>query len=135
MSDDIDFGASVFLVAVPDDAVDELVDAGLAEKVPALRGPVLDAIVNIGVDSSALVTLMQAPDVLRAFAAWVTGRARKQRDGITITGQLNGCEFRIEVRYDGSVPDRSAPVKAVAELLSAIIRDAPKSVDPDVKRQ
>jgi hypothetical protein len=93
----------------------------------------------------------KAPDVLRAFAAWVTGRARKQRDGITITGQLKGCKFWIEVNYDGSIPDQSAldqsaldqsaldqsaldqsaldqsaPVKAVVELLSAIIREAPK---------
>jgi hypothetical protein len=118
VSDGLDTKTGILLVAVPADAVDELVIAGLAEEVPPLRGAVFDTIVSIGVDSSTVVTLMQTSAVLRAFAVWVTGRARKQRDGITITGRRDGREFTLEVHGDGSVP-----VDAVADFLSAFFDD------------
>jgi len=62
------------VIAVPADGVPELEHQELAFRVPVLRGPVLDAVVTVGTDASVLVTLLQAPDAVRAFVAWVHGR-------------------------------------------------------------
>src|SRR5260370_23606736 len=59
------------LIAVPEDAVDEMADEGLVRVIPTLRGPVFDTVVTVGVDSATVVTLMQAPGQVRAFSAWL----------------------------------------------------------------
>ena len=105
------------VIAVPDDAIDELVEAGLADEVPVLRGPVFDAVVNVGMDSAALVTLLQAPDAVRAFAAWVIGRARGRADSITVTANRGGRSLRLEVHGE-------VPVEAVTDFLLAAFDDS-----------
>jgi hypothetical protein len=106
------------LIAVPEDAVDELVSAGLVRELPTLRGPVFDAVVNVGMDSAALVTLMQAPDAIRAFATWLTEWVRGKKDGITIIANLDGRSLRLEVK--GTVP-----IDAVSDFLTAALGTAP----------
>ena len=106
------------LVAVPEEAVEELVSRGLAKVIPTIRGPVFDAVLSIGSDSAVLVTLLQAPDAIRAFAVWLLDHARGRRDSIVITARRAGR--RVELRVDGDVP-----VEAVAEFLSAAFRKAP----------
>lgn len=113
------------VIAVPDDAVDELVSAGLARELPTLRGPVFDAVVTVGMDSAALVTLMQAPDAVRAFAAWLTERVRGKKDGITITANHNGRSLNLKV--NGSVP-----VDAVSDFLTAALGTVP--TEPEAER-
>lgn len=103
------------VIAVPEDTVDDLVDAGLVRDLPTLRGPVFDAVVTVGMDSAALVTLMQTPDAVRAFAAWLTERVRRRKDTITIAGNRNGRSLRLEV--DGDVP-----VEAISDFLLAAFR-------------
>ena len=106
------------LIAVPEDAIEELVSAGLVRELPTLRGPVFDAVVTVGMDSAALVTLMQAPDAIRAFAAWLTERVRGKKDGITITANHDGRSLHLEV--NGSVP-----IEAVSDFLTAALGTAP----------
>lgn len=103
------------IIAVPEDWVDDLVDAGLVRDLPTLRGPVFDAVVTVGMDSAALVTLMQAPDAVRAFASWLTGRFRCHKDTITITGNRGGRSISLEVGGD-------VPVEAVTDFLLAAFR-------------
>lgn len=105
-------------IAVPEDAVDELVSADLVHRLPTLRGPVFDAVVTVGMDSAALVTLMQTPDAIRAFAAWLTERVRRKKDGITITATHDGRSLHLEV--NGSVP-----VEAVSDFLMAALGTTP----------
>lgn len=108
------------VVAVPDDAVDELVGNGLASEIPTLRGPVLDAVLTVGVDSAALVTLLQTPDTLRTFAAWVRQRATAHRDEIRISARREGRVVELQVRGD-------VPVDTVATFLSDALAPKPAS--------
>lgn len=112
------------LIAVPEDAIDELVEAGLVRELPTLRGPVFDAVVTVGMDSAALVTLLQAPDAVRAFAAWLVARVRRRTDSITITANRGGRSLRLEV--DGDIP-----VEAVTDFLLAAFRNAAAQTAPD----
>ncbi|MGN6606502.1 MAG: hypothetical protein ACTHMS_05750 [Jatrophihabitans sp.] len=113
-------GPEAVVVAVPDDAVDELVGNGLASEIPTLRGPVLDAVLTVGVDSAALVTLLQTPDTLRTFAAWVRQRATAHRDEIRISARREGRVVELQVRGD-------VPVDTVATFLSDALAPKPAS--------
>lgn len=114
---------AAFLVAVPEEAVDELVADGLAFVVPTIRGPVLEAVATIGSNSAVLVTLMQAPDTVRAFAAWTVSWARKRAETIEISARRG--DRRLELRVDGDVP-----VEAVAEFLTAAFRRSSDEASP-----
>jgi hypothetical protein len=109
------------LVAVPEEVVDELVTAGLAQVIPTIRGPVLDAVATIGSNAAVLITLLQAPDSIRAFAAWTVSWARRRTETIEIRAKRGGR--RLELRVDGDVP-----VEVVAEFLSAVF--SASSTDP-----
>ena len=102
------------LIAVPDDAIDELVEADLVGELPTLRGPVFDVVVTVGMDSAAIVTLMQTPDAIRAFAAWVSGRVRRKKDGISITANRGGRSLVLDVNSE-------VPVEAVTDFLLAAL--------------
>lgn len=99
------------LVAVPVDAVHELEREGLVVRVPVRRGPILDAIVTVGMDSAALVTLLQTPDSIRAFAQWVRGRCARSNESIEISVRRAGR--RVHLVVDGDVD-----VSAVADFLT-----------------
>lgn len=79
--------AETVVVAVPSDAVRELEREGLALPVPVFRGPVLNAVVTVGMDSATLVTLLQAPDSIRAFAAWVRDRCARSGGSIELSAK------------------------------------------------
>lgn len=115
------------LIAVPEDAIDELVEAALVREVPTLRGPVFDAVVTVGMDSAALVTLLQAPDAVRAFAAWLIARLRRRTDSISITANCGGRSLRLEV--DGDIP-----VEAVTDFLLAAFPNTATQTAPDQSR-
>jgi hypothetical protein len=104
------------IVAVPVDAALELERDKLAYPLPVLRGAVLDAAVTVGMDAAALVTLLQAPDSIRAFAAWV--RARCLRSGNSIELRARRGHRRIHLTVDGDID-----VEVVAEFLSAAFAD------------
>jgi hypothetical protein len=112
------------VLAVPDDAVGELVDAGLVEEMLTFRGAVLDAVINVGVDSAALVTLAQAPGTLHEFATWLVSRAKRQGKFIQISAERAGR--RVELRVTG---DFSAEA-VTAFLVSAL----PDSIEDDSRR-
>ena len=102
----------VVIVAVPFDAVNELECQELAFELPNLRGAVLDAVVAVGMDSAALVTLLQAPDSVRAFAAWVRNRCERSGDSIELMARRGNRRVRLTV--DGNID-----VKVVADFLAA----------------
>jgi hypothetical protein len=109
-------GQPAMIVAVPVDAALELERGKLAYPLPVLRGAVLDAAVTVGTDAAALVTLLQAPDSIRAFAAWV--RARCVRSGRSIELRARRGDRRIQLRVDGDID-----VEVVAEFLTAAFAD------------
>jgi hypothetical protein len=104
------------IVAVPFDAVRELDQEGLARPLPVFRGAVLDAIVSVGADSAALVTLLQAPDSVRAFAAWICQRCARSGNSIEISATCGGK--RVHLKADGDIDAR-----AVADFLVAAFAD------------
>jgi hypothetical protein len=103
------------LMAVPEEAVDELVAAGLAQVIPTIRGPVLEAVATIGSNAAILVTLLQAPQSIRAFAAWIVSWAGRRTEGIQVSARKGAR--RIELTVDGDIP-----VEAVAEFLVAALK-------------
>jgi len=105
--------AAAVLIAVPTGAVEELERSGLAWSVPTVRGPLLDAVVTVGVDSAALVTLLQTPFTVRDFAVWISGWARRTGDSIQVTGRQGGKQ--IKLRVDGGVSP---------EVVADFLRDA-----------
>ena len=104
------------IVAVPFDAVDELDRAGLAFPLEVFRGAVLDAVVAVGMDSAALVTLLQAPDSVRAFAAWIRHRCAKSGNSIEISATRGSR--RVQLKVDGDID-----VTAVTDFLAAAFAD------------
>lgn len=104
------------VIAVPVDTVDELELEGLAFALPVLRGPMLDAVVMIGMDAAALVTLLQAPDSIHAFAAWLRDRCVRRSDSIEIRARRRGLEVHLTV--DGDIG-----VDVVADFLVAAFAD------------
>lgn len=104
------------IVAVPFDAVSELEREGLALPLPVLRGAVFDAVVTVGMDSAALVTLLQAPDSVRAFGAWVRDRCARAGNSIEVSARRGGRRVRLIV--DGDID-----VAVVADFLVAAFED------------
>jgi hypothetical protein len=108
--------ADAVVVAVPFTAVRELEREALAFPVPVLRGTVLDAVVSVGVDSAALVTLLQAPDSVRAFAAWIRDRCARSGDSIELKARRGSRRVRLTV--DGDID-----VGVVADFIAAAFDD------------
>src|ERR1700734_1426911 len=92
--------AETVIVGVPSDAVRELEGEGLALPVPVFRGPVLDAVVLVGMDSATLVTLLQAPDSIRAFAAWVRDRCVRSGGSIELSAKRGRRRVHLTVHGD-----------------------------------
>jgi hypothetical protein len=107
--------ADAVIVAVPFDAVSELEDQGLAFALPVLRGAALDAIVTVGTDAATLVSLMQTPDAIRAFAAWVHARCARSGDSIELS--VRSGDRRVNLKVDGRID-----VDAVADFLKVVMQ-------------
>jgi hypothetical protein len=105
------------IVAVPADAADELAREGLAEQLPVFRGTAFDAVVAVGTDAATLVTLLQTPDAIRAFAAWVHARCTRSGDSIEITVKRGSRGLHMEVQGDIAIEN-------VAEFLAAAFKEA-----------
>jgi hypothetical protein len=100
------------IVAVPFDAVDELEREDLAQALPVFRGAAFDAVVTIGMDSAALVTLLQAPDSIRAFAAWVRHRYANSENSVSINAKRG--KRHVYLKVDGDID-----VGIIADFLMA----------------
>jgi len=104
------------IVAVPFDAVRELESEDLAFSIPVFRGAALDTVVSVGMDSAALVTLLQAPDSVKAFAAWIRDRCKRSKDSIEISA-VRGNR-RVRLKADGDID-----VRVIADFLMAAFAD------------
>jgi hypothetical protein len=111
----VDGRAEAVIVAVPSDAVSELEREGLAFSLPVLRGPVLDAVVTVGADAATLVSLLQAPDAVRAFAAWVRAKCARSGDSIELTARSG--DRRVHLKVDGRID-----AAVVADFLMAAMK-------------
>ncbi len=109
------------IVAVPADAVSELERDGLADPLPVFRGAVLDAVVAVGTDAAALVTLLQTPDSIRAFATWVRRRSTKSGDSLQLSVKRGNRQVQLTVTGDIDIP-------AVADFLAMAF--APSDAQP-----
>ena len=103
------------IVAVPFDMVSELESANLAFPVRVVRGAVLDAVVTVGTDAAILVSLLQAPDAIRAFAAWVSARCKRSEDSIELSARSG--DRRVCLRVDGHID-----ANVVADFLVAAMQ-------------
>lgn len=105
------------VVAVPADAAAEMEREGLAERLPAFRGAALDAVVTVGADAATLVTLLQAPDAIRAFATWI--RARCVRSGTSIEITVRRGDRRLDIHGDGDIA-----IETVVDFLAAAFKES-----------
>jgi hypothetical protein len=110
------------IIAVPVDALDELEREGLTDPLPILRGAAVDALVAVGMDAAALVTLLQTPDSVRAFAVWIRGRCARPGDSIELTARRG--DRWVHLTIDGDID-----IGIVADFLRAAFADR----DPGVK--
>jgi hypothetical protein len=106
------------LLAVTADMADDLQRTGLAAPLPTLRGAVIDAAIMMGTNAATIVTLMQTPDSIRAFAGWLHDRFSRHGDSIKIQGRHHGISVTLQV--DGSVP-----VETITEFITEVLRDRP----------
>jgi hypothetical protein len=104
----------MMIIAVPLDAVSELVGEGLASPLPVFRGTALDAVVTVGADAAMLVSLLQAPDAIRAFAIWVRDRWERSGDSIQLTARSG--HRRVSLKVDGRID-----AGIVADFLTAAL--------------
>ena len=104
------------IVAVPADAVPELQRDGLAHPLTVFRGAALDAAVTVGTDAAMLVTLLQAPDSIRAFAAWVL--SRRARSGTSIEVSVKRGNRRVHLVVGGDVG-----IQSVADFLTSAFKE------------
>jgi hypothetical protein len=91
------------IVAVPFDDVTELEDEGLANALPVFRGAVFDAVVSVGTNAATLVTLLQTPDSIRAFAAWIRRRHAQADTSIEVSAKHGDLSVRLTVKGDISI--------------------------------
>jgi hypothetical protein len=108
--------AEAVIVAVSTDAAIELENMGLAFPLPVLRGVALDAAVTVGMDAAALVTLLQAPDSVRAFASWLRDRCVRSGDSIEV--KVRHGDRRLHLTIDGDIG-----VDVVMDFLAAALTD------------
>jgi len=108
--------AETVIVAVPFDAVADLESEGLAFALPVFRGAALDAIVTVGTDTATLVSLLQAPDAIRAFAEWIRSRCARSGDSIELSARSG--DRRIRLKVNGHID-----VNVVADFLAAALKD------------
>ncbi|HAM21919.1 MAG TPA: hypothetical protein DCQ04_06540 [Actinobacteria bacterium] len=109
------------MIAIPLDSAEELFEACLVSEIPAVRGLALEAVVSVAVNSSVtLVTLMQAPESIRSFSAWVVNRSHRSSETIRISGRRNGRAIDLEVNGD-------VPIEAVTEFLRAALESGPSA--------
>jgi hypothetical protein len=108
--------SETLIVAVPVDAVRELESGGLALSVPVFRGAALDAVVAVGTDAATLVSLLQAPDAIRAFASWVHGWCERSGDSIEISARSG--DLRVHLKVDGHTD-----VTVVADFIVSVLKD------------
>jgi len=104
------------IVAAPVDAARELEREELAFPLPVLRGVVLEAVVTVGMDAAALVTLLQAPDSIRAFAVWVRDRCARSGDSIELKARRG--DRSVHLPADGDID-----IDVVAAFLAAAFAD------------
>lgn len=100
---------------MPEEAVAELVENNLAKVVPGVRGPLLETVMEIGTDAAVLVTLLQTPDTVRAFAAWVLGWGKRQPDGMVVHARKKGR--RVDLRVEGEVS-----IDTITDFISDALR-------------
>jgi hypothetical protein len=98
---------------VSEDLLPDLIADDLVQLVPRLRGVGADAIVAIGTNAAAVVTLLQTPDTLRALAAWLRRRAERDMTVIRISARSRSRQLDLDVRGDIEV-----------ETVAAFLRDA-----------
>ena len=104
------------IVAVTADAALELEREGLVERLPTFRGATLDAVVAVGTDAATLVTLLQTPDAIRAFAAWIRARCVRSSTSIEITVRHGGR--RLHIDGDGDIA-----LESIADFLAAVFKE------------
>lgn len=69
----------------------------------------------VGADAATLVSLMQAPDAIRAFAAWLHARCTRSGDSIELSARSG--DRRLYLKVDGRIG-----AGAVADLLMAVMQ-------------
>ena len=111
----VHYKAEAMIVAVPFDAVSELANERLASPLPVFRGAALDAVVTVGTDAATLVSLLQAPDAIRAFATWVRSRCERSGDSIELTARSG--HRRVSLKVDGRID-----AAIVADFLKAAMK-------------
>jgi len=104
------------VIAVPADVVEDLERKRIAARLPVFRGAALDAVLTIGTDAGVLVTLLQAPDAVQTFSAWIRDLCHRSDDSLVITARLGGR--RVSVRTDRGI-DPSIVTDFVAAALAA----------------
>jgi hypothetical protein len=112
----------IAIIAVPFDAVEELERENLASVLPVSGGAAIEAIVMVGTDSAMLVTLLQAPDAVRGFAAWIRNRCLRESSTIDITAKRG--DRRVHLTVGGDID-----VRIVADFLAAALADERRSPD------
>jgi hypothetical protein len=108
--------APAALVAITGDMVDELHRAGLVTPLPTLRGAAIDVAIMVGTDAATIVTLIQTPEAVRAFAGWLHDRFSRRGDSIKIEGRRHGISVTLQV--DGSVP-----VETITGFIADVLSD------------
>jgi hypothetical protein len=104
------------IVAVPFNAVADLESKRLASRVPVYRGAVIEAVAAVGADAATLVSLLQAPDAIRAFAAWIRDRCSRSGDSFELIARSG--DRRVHLKVDGHVD-----VRTIADFLTAALKD------------
>jgi len=111
-----DMPRPLVIIAVPVDAVRELEHQDLARRLPVVRGAAFDGLVTVGTDAAVLVTLLQAPASVRAFAAWVRDRCARSEDSIELTAKRG--DRRVHLTVTGDID-----IGVVTDFLAAAFSD------------
>ena len=72
---------------------------------------------TVGTDAATLVTLLQAPDAIRAFASWIRARCVRSGTSIQITVRRGGQ--RLDIHGEGDIA-----IETVADFLAAAFKES-----------
>lgn len=109
-------GQQAAILAVPVEMVEELEENGLAFPLPVLRGAAIESVVAVGANAAMLITLLQAPDSVRAFAAWVRQRCMSSGESVELTARRGGRRVHLVVEGD-------VDLSVVADFLTGAFED------------
>src|SRR4051794_2731811 len=112
------------LIAVADELVDDLIEAGLGGEFPGPRYSIMDTVLTVGSSAMTVVTLHHAPAKVRALASWL--RERASRTTIEVNDVRRGVTFTVRGPADSADAVAAFVAAALGDQIGSTAEERPR---------